>query len=113
MLVGTITATYGGSILKVASKNLLDDVDRYLEYSGKKGGGGSSKYSLKTVGDNRRANEIARQLGYDGAEDLKAAFVNKTNVSRYNMMYDTKTSEIILQGVKNSKELIPTGLFMP
>ena len=65
---------------------------------------------IKIVGGNEMANSITQQLGYNGAEALKADFVGKSG-SRFNMMYDTKTGEIILQNIKDSAIKIFTGLF--
>ena len=56
-----------------------------------------SKYSLKKIKHNKSANEVAKRAGYDGA--------------KFNMMYDTKTGEIVLVAIKDSNVKIPTGLY--
>lgn len=74
--------------------------------------GSGSSSSLKKIRSNARANEIARQLGYDGAEDLKEAFVGRSSISKFNMMYDTKTGEIVLVSIEDSSIQVQTGLFI-
>jgi RHS repeat-associated protein len=93
-------------------------VDAFSNGSGSPGGtaGGTEDAgkSLKSVGDNKRANEIARQLGYEGdkaAEALKADYVGNSG-SRFDIMRNTDTNEIILQS-KDGRTLVPTGLFLP
>ena len=73
--------------------------------------------SLKSVGSNSRANEIAQKLGFEAqggmrpAEVLKSEYVGKANVSHFDIMKDTATNEIILLS-KNGVQ-VPTGLFLP
>ena len=58
----------------------------------------------------KRANEIAEQFGYDGAEDLKEAYVFGSGTN-FNMMIDTDTGEIILESISDSSIHVSTGLF--
>lgn len=67
---------------------------------------------LQQIRNNKRANEIAQKLGYENAEDLKRNYVYN-NISRYNIVYDKKTGEIFLQLIRNSTQIVETGLFMP
>lgn len=50
--------------------------------------------SLNTVGNNARADEIAKKLGFNSAEQLKGEYVRM--VSRWDMKYDIRTKEIVL-----------------
>ena len=59
--------------------------------------------------NNKQANEWAREVGYEGAEELKADFVGKQG-SKFNMYTDRSNGEIILIGLKIAKE-IATQLF--
>ncbi len=65
--------------------------------------------SLKTIGSNKEANKLAQKLGFDGAEDLKKAFVGKAG-ARFNIKYDSKTGEIFLESIKDGIQ-VETGLF--
>ena len=69
-----------------------------------------SKSQLKKVGSNSRANEIAKEFGYDSAEDFKEAIVGK-KAREFNIKYDPKTNEIILESIKGGIQ-VPTGYFM-
>ena len=60
--------------------------------------------------NNKQANQWAQEVGYDGAEELKADIVGKGNGSKFNMYTDRATGEIILIGLKIAKE-IATQLF--
>ena len=60
--------------------------------------------------NNKQANQWAQEVGYDGAEELKADIVAKGNGSKFNMYTDRSTGEIILIGLKVAKE-IATQLF--
>ncbi|WP_313758004.1 RHS repeat-associated core domain-containing protein [Tissierella sp.] len=69
------------------------------------------KHSLKKFKNNKEANKMAKKFGYDGAEDLKEAFVGKDAISKFNMHYDTKTGEIILVLIQDTGIKLSTGLF--
>lgn len=58
---------------------------------------------------NKQANQRAQEVGYDGAEELKADYVGKQG-SKFNMFTNRATGEIILIGLKVAKE-IATHLF--
>ena len=59
--------------------------------------------------NNKQANQWAQEVGYDGAEELKADYVGKQG-SKFNMYTNRATGEIILIGLKVAKE-IATQLF--
>ncbi len=59
--------------------------------------------------NNKEANKQAQKQGYKDAHDLKADYVGKKNVSRFDMKYDTKTGQIYLES-KDGKIQISTGL---
>ena len=59
--------------------------------------------------NNKQANQWAQEVGYDGAEELKADYVGKQG-SKFNMFTDRATGEIILIGIKMATE-IATHLF--
>jgi len=73
--------------------------------------GGNNSNHLKKVKSNTRANEIAQEFDYEGAEDLKETFVGKGNVSKFNMMIDSETKEVILESISDSSIHVPTGLY--
>jgi hypothetical protein len=57
-------------------------------------------------------NKIAEEYGYGKTEDFKEDFVGKENISKYNIKYNPKTGEIVLEAIQGGKQ-IPTGLEMP
>ena len=59
--------------------------------------------------NNKQANQWAQEVGYDGAESLKADYVGKQG-SKFNMYTNRATGEIVLIGLKVAKE-IATQLF--
>jgi len=89
---------------KAADDKMREFIDEATINTALMGGG------IKIVGGNAMANSIAQKFGYEGAEALKADFVGKSG-SLFNMMYDTKTGEIILQSIKDSAVKVFTGLF--
>lgn len=68
-----------------------------------------AKPSNKPYKNNKDANKQAQKHGYKDAHDLKADYVGKKNVSKFDMKYDTKTGEIYLES-KDGTIQIPTGL---
>lgn len=64
--------------------------------------------SLQTL-SNKQANNVAKELGYKDAHDLKEAYVGKLSISRYDMKYDTRTRKLYLEN-KRTGDLIDTGL---
>ena len=70
---------------------------------------GNYKPSNKPYKNNKEANKQAQKQGYKDAHELKEDYVGKSNVSKYDMKYDTKTGEIYLES-KDGKTQIPTGL---
>ncbi len=66
--------------------------------------------SLKKVKNNKEANKVAKEFGYEGTEDLKQDFVFKDG-AKSNMMNDTETGEVVLVSVKDSSIQVHTGLF--
>ncbi|MCH1939864.1 RHS repeat domain-containing protein [Holdemania massiliensis] len=66
--------------------------------------------SLKKVKNNKEANKVANEFGYEGAEELKQDYVFKDG-AKFNMMIDTETGEIVLVSIKDSKIQVRTGLF--
>jgi hypothetical protein len=72
------------------------------------------KRQLKKFKTNERANEAAEKLGYDGedpAESLKEDYVGEKARSKFNMKYDPKTGEVILESMQGGIQ-VPTGLFI-
>jgi RHS repeat-associated protein len=88
------------------SHYLLNKMDSKTEESDDS----ETKPSLKSAGNNKRANELAQEQGYDDAHDLKKAYVGKNDMSKYDIKYDTKTGEIYLEN-KDGTIQIPTGLY--
>ena len=76
------------------------------------GKGNSGKSQLKKIGSNSAANKAAKEVGYESAEAFKEDFVGKSNISKFNMKYDPKTREIILESIKGSTQ-VPTGYYLP
>jgi len=64
--------------------------------------------------NNKQANQWAQEVGYEGAEELKADYVGREG-SKFNMFRDKATKEIILIGIKGVLKGIEkaTGLFLP
>lgn len=71
----------------------------------------SNSEQLKKVGSNSRANEIAEKFGFDSAEDFKESFVGKEAVKKFNIKYNPKTKEIILEAIKGGTQ-VHTGYYM-
>ncbi len=82
---------------------------RIYVHNGKPKDHGGHKPSNKPYKNNKEANRQAQKQGYKDAHDLKADYVGKPNVSKYDMKYDTQTKEIYLES-KDGKTQIPTGL---
>lgn len=63
---------------------------------------------------NKQANQWAQEVGYEGAEELKADYVGRDG-SKFNMFRNKATKEIILIGIKGFLKGIEkaTGLFLP
>lgn len=59
--------------------------------------------------NNKQANQWAQEVGYGGAEELKADYVGRQG-SKFNMYTNRATGEIVLIGLKIAKE-IATQLF--
>ena len=93
----------------VAFDALTDFWDRVSRIGGDKGTGSGieskdesgSGNSLKKVKNNKEANKIAKEFGYDGAEDLKKDFVFKDG-AKFNIMIDTETGEVVLVSIRDS-----------
>lgn len=68
--------------------------------------------SLNTVGGNARADKIAKALGYSSAEQLKGEYVAYGAVSKYDMKYDVRTKEIVLENHQTG-ETVHTNLYIP
>jgi len=71
--------------------------------------------NLESVGNDSRANDIAKKLGLrDGAHQLKEeAGVRKSEMSLYDIKYDTKTRKIYVVRKDRSGSPIDTYLTMP
>lgn len=111
----------GAEIAKEKAGEIVDGAketaEKATDWIKEKFGGGSSngkptqKPSLKIFKNNKEANKMAEKFGYDNTEALKEAFVGKSNISKFNMKYDTKTGEIFLESIKDSSIQVSTGLF--
>ena len=69
-----------------------------------------TKPSNKPYKNNKEANKQAQKHGYKDAHELKEDYVGKSNTSKYDMKYDTKTGEIYLEN-KDGTIQVPTGLY--
>ncbi len=69
--------------------------------------------TLDTIGGNDKAEKIARELGFRSAEELKADYVPKHEVNRYDIKYDKDTKELFLVRKDGVGLPIPTGLKNP
>jgi hypothetical protein len=67
------------------------------------------KRNLKSL-NNKEANKMAQDLGYEGAEQLKDDFV-PGNGAKFNIKYDSKTGEVVLESIKESNIQVSTGLY--
>jgi RHS repeat-associated protein len=110
VIAGTVEVAYGGTVVVAASSNFNKDYSRFKEASKSKGTGDVQQ--LKKLKNNSDANKIAEEYGYRKAEDFKEYFVGKANVSKYNIKYNPKTGEIVLEAIQGGKQ-VPTGLQMP
>ena len=110
---GMSIVTSTGEIITAAGSvtQAISSVAVISNSSGGSSSQGTSKPSLKPFKNNKEANKIAEKLGYDGAEDLKEAFVGSQG-SKFNIKYDTKTNEIFLESIKTGVQ-VPTGLYKP
>jgi RHS repeat-associated protein len=115
VIIGGVMIVASSGIAVAAFEGLFDDFGKLTDELEKaSGGNGGSEnndnLSLKKIKNNNRANEVAKDNGFDGAEDLKRAYVKKGNESKFDMYRNTKTGEIWLKA-KQGKALIPTGLY--
>jgi len=68
--------------------------------------------NLQDLGSNKRADDIAKKLGYSDAEALKRDYKGSYG-SEWNIKYDTSTKELILVKIRDSSATENTGLYMP
>jgi RHS repeat-associated protein len=80
--------------------------------NGNKKGNSDTKQQLNKLKKNSDANKIAEEYGYKKAEDFKQEYVGKQNVSKFNIKYNPKTGEIVLEAIQGGKQ-VSTGLKMP
>lgn len=73
----------------------------------------STPKSLKSVGNNSRANDLAKKLGFKDAHDFKADSVGKSDVAKFDIKYDSSTGKIYLVSKSGNIEPVDTGYFMP
>ena len=104
----------GGKLVKLAEKAAVLE-EKATNVSGKAVENAvtkTAKLSLKTLKNNKEANSLAQKLGYKGAEELKKDFVGRAG-AKFNIKYDSKTGEIILESIKDSTVKVRTGLIKP
>ena len=65
--------------------------------------------SIKKIKQSK-ANDVAKEFGYDDAEALKKDFVGKEG-GKFNIMIDTNSRELILQKISDPNIQIHTGFF--
>jgi hypothetical protein len=109
------TAAMGGLLTTTGATMLNNATDNPTPTGGQGGGTHPSEQPEKPASPNKitsgkRANKVAQDVGYDGAEDLKKEFVGKKDGSRWDMFIDRATREIWL-GTKDQGTWVPTGLF--
>ena len=55
--------------------------------------------------NNKQANEWAERVGERTAEALKEVYVGRNNVSRFNMLKNKKTGQIVLEAIKDGTKV--------
>jgi RHS repeat-associated protein len=100
----------GERTITISGETLLAGV---IAIAGAKGSGGDSSdsKSLKDM-SNGAANDFAKKNGYKDAHDFKETFVGREGISKFDMKYDSKTFEIILEQKRNTSNLIRTGYYI-
>ena len=73
--------------------------------------GYSEPHNYQKARNNKEANKWAEQVGEKSAESLKESFVGKKNISKFNMLKNKDTGEIVLEAIK-TKVKIFTELFL-
>jgi hypothetical protein len=107
----TVTASL--LLAEGSSKTLHDDMSSGSSSSSSSSSSKEIPEQLKTVDTRAHANELAKKLGYKDAEDFKASFVSKINVSNFNIKYNPKTREIFLERIQGTRIQMSTGHHLP
>lgn len=110
ILTGEQTLTLVEGLSEIGAGLMQFASNRKSSGGGSGGSSGRSGRSLKKISGNKQANEIAKKCGYEGAEDLKEAFLGNQG-AKFNMMIDTTTGEIVLVSITDSGNIIHTELF--
>ena len=71
----------------------------------------NSSNNYQKARSNKEANKWARQVGENNAESLKEWYVGKKNVSKFNMLRDKDSGQIILESIKDGIK-VATEYFM-
>jgi len=106
--VGVPLTIHGGFTVWNAAGHLIEDIDRRADYFGKgnksrRNSGGGGNY--KKINSNKAADDYAREIGYDNAEDLKLHHVD--DPAKFNIYRDSKTNDGILQKISDSSVQVP------
>ena len=108
ILTGEQALTLVGGLSEIGAGMMQFASNRKSSGGGSGSSSGHGGRSLKKIGGNKRANEIAQSFGFEGAEDFKYSFVGNQG-ARYNMMIDTTTGEVFLVSIRDSGNILPTG----
>lgn len=108
LIIGAEGAIAG--VLEVVVGGTLTGAIAVAASMGSNEGESEAGNSLKKVKNNKEANKVAKEFGYEGAEELKQDFVFKDG-AKFNMMIDTETGEVVLVSIKDSSIQVHTGLF--
>lgn len=107
LATGGVGILIDGVIVTTAGVALIVDGVNGLTTSNfaSKGGAGEQR-SLKKIDGNKAANK----QGYDDAHDFKESFVGENAVSKFDILYDTVTGQILLKSQRGNI-IIETGHF--
>lgn len=110
ILVDGVIVTEGIVVTTTGIAITIDGINGLTTSNFASNGGAGEERSLKTIRGNKSANEQAQKQGYDDAHDFKQTFVQKSDISKFDMLWDSKTGEIFLKS-KKGNILIETGHF--
>ncbi|GGC97606.1 T7SS effector LXG polymorphic toxin [Enterococcus wangshanyuanii] len=108
ILVDGVIVTEGVVVTAAGVALTVDGINGLTTSNFASKGGAGEQRSLKTIKGNKSANEQAKKNGYDDAHDFKRTFVGKDDISKFDMLYDTITGQILLKS-KRGNILIETG----
>ncbi|MBO0423677.1 hypothetical protein [Enterococcus plantarum] len=110
ILVDGVIVTEGVVVTTAGVTLTVDGINGLTTSNFASKGGAGEQRSLKKIDGNKAANKQAKKQGYDDAHDFKESFVGENAVSKFDILYDTVTGQILLKSQRGNV-IIETGHF--